>query len=186
MPLLDLVCIGYRLGAVGAGPKDGIGIREEASGKGSMAMDGVFKEENKAGIGVVIHDDSGQVIASMYEKTSLLSSIDEIEALVAVRALIFTQEVGISSIILGGDSEKIINSFKNGEVSFAFYDHLIHEEAKFIAESFVVFNVSHINKQGNSIAHNLARHVRYDSNLLVWMKDVPSYFHAIMLADLTS
>lgn len=108
----------------------------------------VFKEENKARIGVVIRDDSGQVIAFMHEKTSLLSSVDEVEALVAVTALIFTQEVGISPIIPEGDSEKIINSFRNGEVSFASYDHLIHEEAKFIAESFVVFNVSHINKQG--------------------------------------
>ena len=94
--------------------------------------------------------------------------------------------MGISSIILEGDSEKIINSFKNGDVSFASYDHLIHEEAKFIAESFVVFNVSHINKQGNSVTHNFARHARYVSNSLMWMKDVPSYFHAIMLADITS
>ena len=54
-------------------------------------------------------------------------------------ALIFTQEVCISSIILKGDSKKIINSFRNGEVSFASYDHLIHEEAKFIVESFFCF-----------------------------------------------
>lgn len=40
MPLLDLVSIGCRLEAAGAGPEDGITIREEASGKGSMAMDG--------------------------------------------------------------------------------------------------------------------------------------------------
>ena len=146
----------------------------------------VFKKENKAGIKFVIHDDSNQVIAAMYKKTSLLSLVDKVKALVAVRVLIFSQKVGISSIILEGDLEKIINSLRNGEVSFAFYDYLIHEEAKFIAESFFVFNVSHINKQGNSVAHNLAKLARYVSDLLVWMKDVPSYFHAIMLADLTS
>lgn len=40
MLLLDLVCIGYRLGAARAGTEDGIGIREEASGKGLVAMNG--------------------------------------------------------------------------------------------------------------------------------------------------
>lgn len=152
-----------------------------------VKFDGVvFKEENKAGIKVVIRDDSGQVIVSMYEKMSLLSSVNKVEALVTIRVLIFTQEVGISSILLEGDLEKMINSLRNGEVTFAFYDHLIHEEEKFIAESFVDFNVSHINKQGNFVAYNLAKHARYVSDLLVWTKDVPSYFHVIMLADLTS
>lgn len=40
MLLLDLVCTGCRLGAARAGTEDGIGIREEASGKGSVAMNG--------------------------------------------------------------------------------------------------------------------------------------------------
>ena len=60
----------------------------------------IFKEENKAGIGVVIRDDSGQVIASIFEKTSLLSSVDEVEALAVVRVQIFAQEVNISSLSL--------------------------------------------------------------------------------------
>ena len=40
MPFLDLVCIGCRLGTVGARIEDGIGIRKEAYIKGLVAMDG--------------------------------------------------------------------------------------------------------------------------------------------------
>ena len=39
----------------------------------------VFNESNSAGIGVVIWDDLGQVMASMSESVHLPSSVDEIE-----------------------------------------------------------------------------------------------------------
>lgn len=68
----------------------------------------IFKEENKAGIGVVIRDDSGQVIAFIFEKTSLLSSVDEVEALAVVRVLIFAQEVNISSLSLKVIQRKLL------------------------------------------------------------------------------
>lgn len=68
----------------------------------------IFKEENKAGIGVVIRDDSGQVIASIFEKTSLLSSVDEVEALAVVRVLIFAQEVNIFSLSLKVIERKLL------------------------------------------------------------------------------
>ena len=45
----------------------------------------------------------------------------------------------------------------------------------FIAESFVIFNVSHIKRQGNFVAHNFARYI---SDLSMWMKDI---LHTFML-----
>lgn len=73
----------------------------------------MFKEEKKAGIRVVICNDLGQVMVSVFKNISLPSSVENIEALVAVRALIFAQEVGFSSIILEGDSDTIINSLRS-------------------------------------------------------------------------
>ena len=79
----------------------------------------VFKESNSAGIGVVIRDDLGQVMTSMSESVHLPSSVDEVEALTAVRAIYFAQEVGFSSIILEGDSERVIKSLRSEKPSFA-------------------------------------------------------------------
>ena len=71
-----------------------------------VKFDGVvFKEENKASIGVVIRDDLEQVMALMFENISLPSSVDEVETLATVRALNFSHEVGYSSIILECDLE---------------------------------------------------------------------------------
>ena len=140
----------------------------------------VFKESNSAGIGVVIRDDLGQVMTSMSESVHLPSSVDEVEALTAVRAIYFAQEVGFSSIILEGDSERVIKSLRSEKPSFASFGHLI-EDAKVLIESFVNFTVSHVKRQGNSIAHKLARHV---SDFQVWMRGDPSHLNAVIVTDL--
>ena len=97
-------------------------------------------------------------MASMSESVHLPSSVDEVETLAAVRAIYFAQEVGFSSIILEGDSERVIKSLRSEKSSFASFGHLI-EDVKVLTESFVDFTVSHVRRQGNSVVHKLARHV---------------------------
>ena len=101
-------------------------------------------------------------MVSMSKNIYLHSSVDKIEALVVVRALIFAQEVGFSSIILEGNSDRVINSLRSEKTSFASFGHLI-EDVKVIAESFIGFTVSHGKRQGTSVAHNFAIHARFKS-----------------------
>lgn len=93
-----------------------------------------------AGLRVVICDEKGQVIASMAEKVSLLNVV---EALAAVKVVTFAQDIGLSSVIVEGDLEIIINSLKSDHESFAAYGHLI-EKAKAIAGSFAVYNFLYV------------------------------------------
>ena len=76
-----------------------------------------------------------------------------------------------------------MNTFKNDEPSSASYGHLI-EEAKFLAESFVVFSVSHVKRQSNFVPHNLARYARHINDLSVWIESVSSHLNAVTLANL--
>lgn len=118
----------------------------------------VFKEENPIGIGIVIRVERGQVMASMAKKIFLQSSIVVVEAMVAVKALTFAQDIGLFFLILEGDSEIIINALKSEDVSLVSYGHLI-DESKYLAESFTVVHIFHIRRWGNSDAHKIARHV---------------------------
>ena len=94
----------------------------------------------------------------MSENIHLPSSVDKVDALAIVRALCFAQEVGFSSVILKGDSKRVIKSLRSEESFFASFGHLI-EDVKVLTESFVDFTVSHVRRQGNSVVHKLARHV---------------------------
>ena len=63
----------------------------------------------------------------------------KLKVLAMIRALIFTWEVGISSIIIEGDSLVVINSFRGEDDSFASYGLLI-VDAKILTKSFIGIN----------------------------------------------
>ena len=64
----------------------------------------VFAKVNKSGIGVVIRDNQGLVIASLVQQISQAYQAIEVEAMAASRALKFGLEFGIHWAILEGDS----------------------------------------------------------------------------------
>ena len=68
-------------------------------------FDGVmFEETNKAGIGVVIRNSAGEVMASLSKKISFPSSVEAIEVLATRWAANFVQEISIADSIFEGDS----------------------------------------------------------------------------------
>ncbi|KAL0006575.1 hypothetical protein SO802_008077, partial [Lithocarpus litseifolius] len=102
-----------------------------------------------------------------------------VEALAAIKALSFAQKLNLSSIILEGDSETVTKALKSEDELFSYHGHLI-VEAKLFFDFFHYLSLSHICTQGNSVAHNLARHV---SGLLARMKDVPPHLNFVLLAN---
>ena len=72
----------------------------------------IFKIENKSGIGVVVQDPTGAVLASMAQSFSPALTRVEIKVVAAARALEFGLETGLVETILEGDSELIMNSLK--------------------------------------------------------------------------
>ena len=125
-----------------------------------------------AGVGVIIRDEKGQIIASMAEKVPLPNSVAALEAVAAVKALNFAAELGLSSVVVEGYSEIAIKALLSEDISFADHGHLV-EEAKLIFALFSFCIFSHVKRQGNSVAHCLARHARHVSSKLVWIEDVP-------------
>ena len=57
-----------------------------------------------AGIGVVIHDSEGEVIATLLERISLPPSVENVEAMSCRRAMHFALEIGIRDVVFEGDS----------------------------------------------------------------------------------
>lgn len=69
-------------------------------------------------------------------------------------------------IILERDSKVIISALKSEDQFFASFGHLI-AEVEAHAESFHSFSFSYIRRQENFVVHNLVRHARHVSSLLV-------------------
>ena len=139
----------------------------------------MFREDNRIGLGVVVGDHQGQVLASLSENVPLPPPSDDVEALSAAWAINFAAELGFSSVIIEGDSEAIIKALKSNEESLAIYGHMISAVRPAI-DAFRNISFSHTRWQGNAIARNLVRHV---SGYLVWMEDVPPHVRDVLIAD---
>ena len=70
----------------------------------------LFVKENCAGVGVVIRNGQGLVMASLSQKVPLPFTVIEVEALAARRAVKFAAELGLDRTVLVGDSEILVNT----------------------------------------------------------------------------
>ena len=117
----------------------------------------VFSELNMSGIGVVIRDNNGAVLASCSEKMFQAYKTEETEALAARKALMFAHELGFQSVILEGDPLGLIQALKSQEQNVCPLSLLV-EDVKVYSNHFRRVLYSHIKRNGNSIAHSLAKH----------------------------
>ena len=132
----------------------------------------VFAEENCSGVGAIIRNREGLVLAAMTEKIPQLLQPIEIEARAATRALEFAREVGISAAVLEGDSLLVIKALETKDVGLAPFGLLIQDAYSFIPD-FSLLSYSHTKREGNLVAHDLAKLAVTIPNCVVWMEDVP-------------
>ncbi|XP_065637528.1 uncharacterized protein LOC136070886 [Quercus suber] len=142
----------------------------------------IFSELGKAGLGVVVHDCHGNAIASLSEQAPLPFAPVIVEAMAAARAITFAQELGLQEFMLEGDSVAVINTLQSAEPSLTSYGHLL-DSAKSTLVSSKCIACTHIRRDGNKVAHNLAKHARHVRGLSVWVEDIPPHLHDVLFAD---
>ena len=142
----------------------------------------LFSDTGEAGLGVVIRDHAGEIIAALSEKIPQPPLVTCLELLAARRAAIFVHEVGLQDSIMEGNSETVINSLRKGDMFQSAYGHLIKDTLSYV-HSLRSFSFSHSYRQGNSITDALAKNARFCSGLTVWMEHVPPNINVLVLAD---
>ena len=87
----------------------------------------MFREDNLTSVGVIVRNREGKVMASMVESFQLPLSITVVEVIAAKKALQFAIDLGLSSIVLEGDSKITIDGLRGEELSLEEYGHLLNE-----------------------------------------------------------
>ena len=68
----------------------------------------MFNECEEAGLGIVVRDSGGLVVAAMVEKIIKPHSVECLKALAARRAVIFAKQIGLQQSHFERDSETVI------------------------------------------------------------------------------
>ena len=112
-----------------------------------------------AGLGVVIRNGDGLVLAALSEQIMKPPSVEILELLATKRAVTFAAEFGHVQVICEGDSEIVINSLRGPGMENSQGGYLILD-IKSKPNSFLSIFFSHVGRQGNAVAHALAQQAR--------------------------
>lgn len=134
------------------------------------------------GVGIVIRDDEGHILAAKAFIIPYLVDPAVVEATAAWHAICFGREVGGSRVVLEGDSKVVITALKGRGSSNHTYGNLIEATRSFFSYLTSV-EVSHVKREGNKAAHVLARCAISQRLDNVWVEECPSLIHDIVLAE---
>ena len=122
----------------------------------------------------MVRDENGLVLGSCSKRLPQAYSAVEVEAMVTATTLIFANDIGVRRVILEGDSLAVIKALREGEQPLSPTGPLL-EHVGMYSQRFETVLYSHSKREGNSVAHSLARYANSISDFLVWMEDVPPH-----------
>nr|XP_023890897.1 uncharacterized protein LOC112002963 [Quercus suber]POE62583.1 putative ribonuclease h protein [Quercus suber] len=72
----------------------------------------IFSTHSSAGLGLIIRDQAGLVLAALSQEIPLPTLVETVEVIAARMALLFARELGFEKVLVEGDSEVIIKAIK--------------------------------------------------------------------------
>ena len=114
----------------------------------------LFGESDCAGLGVVIRNSDGKVLAALSEKIVKPQSAELVEILAARRAVLFSCDSGFHNPVFEGDSTSVIKLLQDRCLSHSQGGHILKDIVSHL-NSFQSCSFSHIGRQGNAVAHAL-------------------------------
>ena len=130
-----------------------------------------------------MRNGNGEVLAALSEKIPYPGTVELVEILATRRAVQFIAELGMAQSIFEGDSESVYKALKSGDVGHSSIGQYV-KDIMSISGLIRTFSFSHIRRQGNCVAHALAKRARFSFPLLAWMEHVPPDVIPVVVSDL--
>ena len=131
---------------------------------------GLEEKHNRTGVGVIVRDFSGKVIAarSLTIQTKQEPVIGE--AMGAIYAAEFGRDIGVQNVTLEGDSLLVVKALKAATENLSSYGHLI-DDTRWLLQRFQTVGVKHVKRNANKAAHGLAREAVKNYGDNIWMEE---------------
>jgi len=121
-------------------------------------------------------------MTALLQQIPLPTLMEMVEALAARWVLVFAKELGFDKVIVEGDSANTITSINGGHMDHSALGHVLLD-IKRLFSCFSHISIKPITREGNCVAHKLARRAA-NYHFLVWMEFVPPDILEVYQLDL--
>ncbi|XP_050262616.1 uncharacterized protein LOC126707070 [Quercus robur] len=132
----------------------------------------IFSELNRIGVGVIIRNYKGEVMAAMSARGPAIHSSEEGELLACRKAVEFAIDAGFSRLVLEGDNVNVMQAISSQEANISLLGTVV-EDIKHLIRGLQWVSISHTMRSGNKVAYVLAQHARTSIKDLYWIEDSP-------------
>ena len=132
-------------------------------------------EERRGGVGVIAEDAEGRVLGAAQSVLHGVRDPEVIETVAAIRAMEFAHHMGFTNVLIEGEALYIIKLINQADQDLSGIGNLI-EEAKTATRKFLLCRTHHTKKEGNSVAHSLAKLTLLLEEDLFWIEECPECF----------
>ncbi|XP_075659014.1 uncharacterized protein LOC142628865 [Castanea sativa] len=132
----------------------------------------IFSGMEKSGIGAIIKNEKGAVMAGMSVVGPKVDTSEETELLACRRSIEFAVDVGFTRLILEGDNTNVMHAISSDVANSSFLGNVVGD-IRHLISSLQWVTTSMIRRGGNEVAHVLTQHARNLEYDLYWMEDSP-------------
>ena len=87
----------------------------------------VFSDMNCSGVGAIVRNHVGEVMAAMLAKGEYVHNSDEAEVLACHKALEFAMEAGFSNLVIEGDNSNVMRALSASTINNSLYGHVVDD-----------------------------------------------------------
>ena len=142
----------------------------------------IFKNLGTVGIGTVIRDHAGTVIATLSQHLHLPLGPLEAKANAMDVAVSFAWDVGVQEVIFETDSHVIFTTLSGSNIPPATMIDVLESLQQKLHE-FRRVKVQHVRRQRNKSAHALAQHAKGIHGFVTWLEESPPIIESLVLQD---
>ncbi|KAF5441962.1 hypothetical protein F2P56_037084 [Juglans regia] len=132
----------------------------------------IDKANSRVGIGVIVRNSEGAIMASLCSSMDLFPDPLLGEAIAARRASSFCADLGFQHVILEGDSLLVVKAIQNKEDSWS-DSGLVIRDIKILLSKFLSWSILHVHREVNVIAHHLAKFALSCQEDCIMIEDCP-------------
>ena len=141
-----------------------------------------FQDSVSAGLGVVVRDSYGRVIAGLSERITLPPTVEDLKALDSKNIVSFAIDLDLRDVVFEGDSEVIFKHLSSDQPSMAAFGHIV-EDARSLAVMLRRFSFSHLKHKGNMVADKLTKQAKFLYEPKIWLEDIQSDAAIFVISD---